>query len=134
MAAAGSQQLRAQESVPVRRCGTEGRTRPQGQERRNDDGNRDKNEDEDGNGDKDRDRGENGGENRNGDDNGEKGGVERKPGNLRSDSIGGSEDATQGATLTSDQQPQSQDPTPQGDRRNVQRSRAQGQEARERIG
>ena len=41
MAPAGSQQLRAQDSAPVRRCGTEGRTGDQGREGGNGDGNRD---------------------------------------------------------------------------------------------
>ena len=41
VAPAGSQQLRAQDLVPARRCGTEGRTGHQGREGGRDDGNRD---------------------------------------------------------------------------------------------
>ena len=47
---------------------------------------------------------------------------------------GGLEDARAGATLTGNQQPQPQNPTPQRDRRIVQRTRARGREARDRIG
>ncbi|CAM9742643.1 unnamed protein product [Ascophyllum nodosum] len=56
MAPESSQQLRAQEAAPVRRCGIERRTRHQGREGGNGDGNRDGdgNEDEDGNGYEDR--------------------------------------------------------------------------------
>ena len=39
----------------------------------------------------------------------------------------------EGATPASNQQPQPQDPKPQGDRRLMRRARAQGREARERI-
>ena len=59
---------------------------------------------------------------------------EREAGNLRSGDSGRSEDARRRATPTSDQQPQSQDPSTQRDRRNILRARAQGREARDRIG
>ena len=41
MMPAGTQQLRAQDPAPVRRCGTEGTTGHPGREGRNGDGNRD---------------------------------------------------------------------------------------------
>ena len=46
----------------------------------------------------------------------------------------GSEDARGGVTLTSNQKPHQKDPTPQRDRRIIQRTRAHMQEARDRIG
>ena len=80
--------------------------------------------------------GRDGGENRReiGDENIHEGGGEREPGNLRSGNRGGSEDSRRRATPTSNQQPQPQDPTPKRDRRIILRTRAQGREARARIG
>ena len=64
VAPAGSQQLRAQDPAPARRCDTKWRTGHQGREGRPDDRNRDKSEDwnesENGNGHEDRDGGGNG--------------------------------------------------------------------------
>ena len=62
MALAGSQQPRAQDPAPVRRCGTEGRFGPQGREGRDGDRSRggDGNDNEDGNGHEDRDVGDSG--------------------------------------------------------------------------
>ena len=140
VASAGSQQLLAQDPAPARRCGIEGRTghhiREGGNGDRGRDGGVDRREDEYG----DEHEGRYGGKNgsgsgiRNGDENRDEGGGERKPGNLRSDNRGGSEDATRRATPTSNQQPQLQDPMPQRDSRIVLRTRAQGREARGRVG
>ena len=49
----------------------------------------------------------------NGNENGEKGGGGRGSGDLRSDNRSGAEDAGEVVTPTSNQQPQSQDPTSQ---------------------
>ena len=62
------------------------------------------------------------------------GGGKRELGNLKSSNRGGSEDARRGARQTSSHKPHSQDPTPQRDRRIMRRTRAQGREARDRIG
>ena len=108
MAHEGSQQLRARDPAPARRCGAEGRTGHRGQEGGNGNGNRDGcgdgNEDEDGNVHGDRDCGGNE------DESGEEGGGERETGDLQSEIRGGSEDTLEGATPRSNQQPQPQDP------------------------
>ena len=70
----------------------------------------------------------------NADENRDEGGGEKAPRNLQSGGRRGSEDARGGVTPTSNQQPQPQGPTPQRDRRAMRRTRAQGREARERIG
>ena len=113
----------------------------QGRKGENGDGNRDagenRGEDECGNKQEGRDGGENGSGNGNGNrrenggENRDGGRGEREPGNLRSSNRGGSQDAR---TPTSNQQPQPQDPTPQRDRRIMLKNRAQGREARYRIG
>ena len=68
---------------------------------------------------------ENGHGNGNGDEDekGEEGGGEIKPDNLPSDRRGEAEDARKGVTPTSNKQPQSQDPTPQQDRRIMRRTK-----------
>ena len=60
----------------------------------------------------------NGDEDGNEDGNRDKGGVEREPRNLRNGNSDGSEDPREEATPTSNEQPKSQDPTPQRNRRN----------------
>ena len=99
--------------VPRGKQGTRGREGGNGDGTSS--GGRDVNEVEDENGHKDGDGSENGSGNEG--DNREEGGGEREPGNLLSGNGGGSEDARGGATPMSNQQPHSQDPTPQRDRR-----------------
>ena len=70
----------------------------------------------------------------NGDETREKGGGERGARNLRSDYRRGSEDDRVGPTPTSNQQSQSQDPTPPQDRHIIRRIRVQRWEARNMIG
>ena len=91
---AGSQQLRAQDPMPVHRFDTEGRTGSQG--RRGGDG--DENRDGDGDGEESRDRGgsRNGDGDRDGDGDVEEDGREKEPGNLRSDSRDGTKGARGG--------------------------------------
>ena len=60
--------------------------------------------------------------------------MEREPGNLRNGNSDGSEDLREGATPKSNEQPKSQDPTPQRNRRIMRRVKAQGREARDWIG
>ena len=101
------------------------------------DGNRDGagagNENEGGNGHEDRDRG--GGERERKRGRGLRGGEgTRESENLRSNTSGGAEDARGGATATSNQQSQPQDPTRQQDHYILRRTRAQGREARDRTG
>ena len=62
------------------------------------------------------------------------GGGERGLGNPRSDNENRLVDAREGATPTSNQRHQSKDPTPQRERRTMQRARAQGREAEPRDG
>ena len=97
----------------------------------NKDGGRYGNEDEYGKEHEGRDGGENG--SGNGGENIEEGRGEREPRNLQSGNRGESEDVQEGATPTNNQQSQPQDPTPQRDRRIMQRIRAQGREARGKI-
>ena len=66
MALAGSQQLRAQDPTPVRRCGTEGRSGHQGWEGGNGDGNKDRGGDGNENEDRHRHENKDGGGNGNG--------------------------------------------------------------------
>ena len=149
MAPEYSQQLRVQDSAPIRRCGTEGRTGHQDSEGGNGDGNRngsgDRREDEYGDGHEGRDGGEDESRNwsrsgnlsrsgsgrKNEDDNRVEGGGESEPGNLRSGNRGGSKDAKRWATPTNNQQPQPQDLTP---RRIMLRTRAQRRAVKDRIG
>ena len=93
----------------VARRGTQGTKRGNGHGNRYEGG--DWNEDEDGNGHEGRDGVKKG--SRNGDKKREGVRGEREPGNLRSDDRGVSKDARRGATPTSDQQAQPEDPTPQ---------------------
>ena len=112
MAPAGSQQLRAQDPVPARRCGTEGRREHEGWKEGNDDrntgGGGDGREDEYGDEHEGSDGGENGSGNGsgNGRENGNEkineGGGEREPGNLRSGNRGGSEDVRRWAKPTNE--------------------------------
>ena len=133
---AGSQQLLAQVQVPAQRCDTEGRTGHKGRGGENGDGNRD------GTG--------TGTSTWTGKNTRAGVGVRRGAGmgtrieikgwggerawNLRSGNRGGSEDARRGATPTSNQQLQPQNPMPQRDRRIISRTRGQGKKARDRIG
>ena len=107
VAPAGSQQFWARGPGPARQCGTEGITGFQGRERGIGDGN----EDEDGgSGHEDRDGCEN--KSKDEDENREEGGGDRESGNPRRGNRGESEDVSEGATPTSNQEPQRQDPTP----------------------
>ena len=136
MAPAVSQQRRAQDLTLAQQCVTERITGHHGQEGGNGDANRnvggDWNEDEYGKNHEGRDGGPNGSGDR--DQNRDEGGGEREPGNVRSGNRGGSEGARRGATSTRNQQPQSQDPTPQRNRCIMRKTRAQRREARDRIG
>ena len=96
-------------------------------------GGADGNENEDG----DKHAGRDGSKNGSGDKNSQEGGGEAQPGNVpscNSGNRGGPEDARGGATQTSKQQLQPQDPTSQQNRRIMRRARAEGREAREGIG
>ena len=110
MALAGSQQLRAQDPMPVHRFDTEGRTGSQGRQ----DGDGDENSDGDGDGEESRNRGgsRNGDGNRDGDGDEEEDEREKEPGNLRSDSRDGAEGARGGGMSTGNQQPRPQDRRP----------------------
>ena len=55
---------------------------------------------------------------------------EREPGNPTSNSGGGADDAREGVMLAGNQQPQSQDPAPQRERRMMRGTKAQRWEAR----
>ena len=80
--------------------------------------------------------GSNGSENwsGNGDENREESGWGREPGNFGTGNRGGSDDVRGGPTLTSNPQPEPQDPAPQRHRRIMRRTRAQGRETRDRVG
>ena len=72
--------------------------------------------------------------NGNGDEDRQNRGAKREPGNLRGSNGGGWEDARGGATPRSNQRSQSQDSTPQRNRRIMRRTRAHRREAGGKIG